>query len=368
MLRPKPWPSFWRDHTEETESSHEFRAQIEQACCARMFKGYDGPKLRPRPWPLFKFNQKTIQWEPQWASFSGNCRAVYVVFKQYLCSQFYLKVMSISVCEKFLDHKEIRGSGHCATKCSSEPSHHIWDLRSFLMVQPICICKQTFSYSRDAQSQFFHPLGGIAYCCDQATYLSVEHAKKRSETVHAEQVYYRGVQSYSRCMMPELEGAELCHVRDHDCTLPRHCIRIPLVQIFCLWSLKQNNGDSYFTKQLLHEGTQWFLKVCACSINTAFEMQHCYLPAHVLQSMQSGLYELVCCGEISCLFGTLDLCMEKNSENISMMSGNLWLDKGCLKHHMAHKEIKSKRLQPSGVVVMYLLEDYLRSANLELRR
>ncbi|XP_044979805.1 uncharacterized protein LOC123447118 isoform X3 [Hordeum vulgare subsp. vulgare] len=28
------------------------------------------PKLRPTPWPLFKFNQETIQLELQWASFS----------------------------------------------------------------------------------------------------------------------------------------------------------------------------------------------------------------------------------------------------------------------------------------------------------
>lgn len=37
----------------------------------------------------------------------------------------------------------------------------------FLMVQPICLCEQPFSYSQDAQPQFWHLLGGIAYCSDQ---------------------------------------------------------------------------------------------------------------------------------------------------------------------------------------------------------
>lgn len=37
-----------------------------QLSCRAMME----PKLRPTPWPLFKFNQETIQLELQWASFS----------------------------------------------------------------------------------------------------------------------------------------------------------------------------------------------------------------------------------------------------------------------------------------------------------
>lgn len=110
------------------QSPHGLQAQVQQVSCACMFfvstelQGYDGTKLRPRPWPLFKFNQETIQWELQWASFSGNCRAIHVRFEQHLCGQLYLKVVSMSVFRKILNHEENRGSGHLANKCSSMSS------------------------------------------------------------------------------------------------------------------------------------------------------------------------------------------------------------------------------------------------------
>ncbi|XBJ03462.1 hypothetical protein VPH35_022605 [Triticum aestivum] len=123
----------------------------------RAVQGYDGTKLRPRPWPLFEINQETIQLKLQQKLFPGNCQAAHVVFEQYLCGRLYLKVMSMSVCEQFLNHIEIRGSGHFSTKCSS-----LWDLLSILIVRPICYCEQPFSYLQGAHPQFWRPLEGAA--------------------------------------------------------------------------------------------------------------------------------------------------------------------------------------------------------------
>lgn len=45
-------------------------------------QGYDIPgtdcESQPKPWPLFKFSQETIQLKPPWPSFSCNCQAVQV--------------------------------------------------------------------------------------------------------------------------------------------------------------------------------------------------------------------------------------------------------------------------------------------------
>lgn len=97
-------------------SSYEFHAQVQQASCTRIIfvstelKSYDGPKLRPRPWPLFEFSRETIQPKLQWTSVSGNGLAVHVLFEQHLCSQLNLWVMSMPMYEQFRKILEI-----CAT-------------------------------------------------------------------------------------------------------------------------------------------------------------------------------------------------------------------------------------------------------------
>ncbi|XBH94637.1 hypothetical protein VPH35_085363 [Triticum aestivum] len=166
----------------------------------RAVQGYDGTKLRPRPWPLFEINQETIQLKLQRTIFPGNCQAVHAVFEQYLCGQLYLNVLSMSVYEKILNHMEIQGSGHFSTKCSS-----LWDLLSILIVWPICCCEQPFSYLQGAHSQFWRPLEGAAYFCDRVTCIA-EHGKMGSEGTQRRQVNCENLLTCASYMVLLLEG------------------------------------------------------------------------------------------------------------------------------------------------------------------
>lgn len=69
---------------------------------------------------------------------------------------------------------------------------------------------------------------------------------------------------------------ELCHAGDLKCNLPRHCITIPRVHIFCLSSLQQNTDDSCFAKKLLHEVCfmQSSYKLCAQKAPSVFKFSH----------------------------------------------------------------------------------------------
>ncbi|XBJ02186.1 hypothetical protein VPH35_021630 [Triticum aestivum] len=84
---------------------------------------------------------------------------------------------------------------------------------------------------------------------------------------------------------------ELCHAGDLECNLPRHCIRIPHVQIFCLSSLQQNTDDSCFAKQLLHEVCfmQSSYKLCAQKAPSVFKFSHKIVRLKLPNYMNEGI-------------------------------------------------------------------------------
>lgn len=108
----------------------------------------------------------------------------------------------------FLSLREFRGSGRFTSDCISAQCVHPCDLLACLMVQPICCCQlipmeEPYSYLQGAWQQSWRP-------SDRVTY-TAEHAKSDSEAIHTEQVNFKGVQSYSRCMVQQLESAEYFH-------------------------------------------------------------------------------------------------------------------------------------------------------------
>ncbi|XBI11861.1 hypothetical protein VPH35_138830 [Triticum aestivum] len=259
VLRPKPWPSFWRDHA-------------------------DGNAKRPMSWPSLGCSHE-LYWKHV-GLLSEDTFAMkhfYGVLNSMRESWKYLQSMQLK-----LPWPSFSSNGRAVPVWPEIPNelagtfglHKIWSASNLVRTTQIQ-WKISEHRARDlADRNEVRPIPWPSFPIGRSLELLFLLA----------QVHDCGLIGIAFPL-------ELCHISDLECNLPRHYIRIPPVQIFCLSSLQQNTDDSCFAKQLLHEGKQWFPELDARSHNTALAMQHCYLPTmsvHLPQFMQSGPYELVC--------------------------------------------------------------------------